>query len=108
MLGNWYKNPPMLWRGSSHALALIEGTLLWKLCEEKHLWKTHDLADPYLPILEFFEWGGSIYHEHGLITEFHPTRMSLRLNARVRSSLYDPDYREYLESQTKTKKKKER
>lgn len=107
-LGSWYKDPPMNWRGFSHALALIEGALLWKLCEEQNLLGKRELGDPYEPTLEFFEWGGWIYHEHGLITTFYPTRMSLMLNARLRGSLYDPGYREYLESQTKLKKKKHR
>lgn len=55
-------------------LALIEGALFWKLWEIRKVLPHSTLKDPYEPIIEFFEWGGWIFHEHGTITNFRPMR----------------------------------
>jgi hypothetical protein len=67
-----YKERPMFFRGGQFTLALVEGSLFWKLWETMDLLPKSNLANPYDPIIEFFDWGGWIYHEHGAITNFHP------------------------------------
>lgn len=101
----WYKDPPMDWRGKRQALALIEGSLLWKLSEGNNLLNGHDIHNPYEPILDFFDWGGWIFHEHGTITDFFPTRVRIMLNAGIRESVYNTVYRDYWESLSKNQKK---
>ncbi len=104
-LSGWYKNPPMIWQKTRHPLALIEGSLLWKLSEEKNILFGQDLDNPYDPIIEFFEWGGYIDHEHGTLTNFRPSKFQIVFNAGIRESVYNTVYRDYWESLSKNQKK---
>ncbi len=94
-----------MWQKPYHPLALIEGSLLWNLAEEKNILIGHKLDNPYDPILEFFEWGGIIDFQDGMFIKFHPGPSVTFYNTRIRESVYNTVYRDYWESLSKNQKK---
>jgi len=60
------------WRGRHYVVRGLQAYLCWTQLRELERVPDVDLADPYEPLIQFFEGGGAMYVEHGIFMDIYP------------------------------------